>query len=155
VEPVLGRDDDLAVDHALSREGRAEAGFQLREVAIEWAQVTALDVEAVPIAEHDRPEAVPLGLEEPAVSRRQLGRELGEHRLAGRLDRKPGHPRPPARRAAIRPSADFHPASNGWPGSSRSITSGAWSDGTGFPFRASRSISAHTVRAVTGRVTSR
>ena len=40
-------------------------------------------------------------------------------------------------------------------GLSRSIASGAWSDGIGFPFRASRSISAHRVRSATERVTSR
>ena len=63
-------------------------------------------------------------------------------------------------RVAQRPSSAFRstraqPASNGCPGRSRSITTGAWSDGIGFPFRASRSISAHTVRSATGRVTSR
>ena len=59
------------------------------------------------------------------------------------------------RRAAIRSSADFQPASKGCPGASRSIASGAWSDGNGFPFRASRSISAQHVRSATGRVASR
>ena len=39
-----------------------------------------------------------------------------------------------------------HPASKGRPGSSRSMTRGAWSDGVGFPFRASRSISVQTTR---------
>ena len=52
-----------------------------------------------------------------------------------------------ARRAAMRSSADAQPASKGWPGASRSITSGAWSEGIGLPLRASRSISAHTTRA--------
>ena len=60
-----------------------------------------------------------------------------------------------ARRPAIRSAADAHPASKGCPGSSRSMTSGVWSDGSGLPFRASRSISAHTVRSASGRVTSR
>src|SRR5690606_30094780 len=57
------------------------------------------------------------------------------------------------RRAAIRAMAASHPASNGTPGSSRSTTTGAWSDGVGFPFRASRSISAHTTRSATTCVT--
>ena len=59
------------------------------------------------------------------------------------------------RRAAIRSSAAAHPASKKWPRSSMSITNGAWSDGIGFPFRASRSISAQTRRSANGRVTSR
>src|SRR2546427_10080981 len=130
--------------------------FELREVTVERPQVTALEVEPVAIAEDDGPEAVPLGLEEPPLARGQLRRELREHRLDRRLDREPlRHHRPPVRRAAIRPSADAQPASKGWPASSRSITSGAWSDGMGLPFRASRSISAHTVRPATGRVASR
>ena len=56
-------------------------------------------------------------------------------------------------RAAMRAMAPSHPASNGLPGSSRSTTSGAWSDGVGGPLRASRSISAHTTRSATGGVT--
>src|SRR5439155_25368927 len=74
--------------------------------------VTALDVEPVAVAEHDGPEAVPLGLEQPAVARGLVRRELREHRLDRRLDREthgrvfPSHQRTPARRAAIRRSAD-------------------------------------------------
>ena len=55
-------------------------------------------------------------------------------------------------RAAIRSSAPDQPGSNALPGSSRSITTGAWSDGVGGPLRASRSISAQTSRAMTGWV---
>src|SRR5436309_15814786 len=155
VEPAVGRDHDLAVDHAARGEARAQLRLELREVSVERPQVAALEVEPVAIAEDDGPEAVPLGLEEPPLARGQRRRELREHRLDRRLDREPlRHHRPPARRAAIRPPADAQPASKGWPTSSRSTTSGAWSDGMGFPFRASRSISAHTVRPPTGRVSS-
>src|SRR6476646_1862290 len=49
-------------------------------------------------------------------------------------------------RAAIRASASAQPGSKGTPGSSRSRTSGAWSDGIGLPLRASRSISVATTR---------
>ena len=97
VEPALAHDHDLAVHHAALGQARAEGGLELGEVAVERLQVAALDVEAVAVAEHDRAEAVPLRLEEPAVARGQLGRELGEHRLDRRLDRE-------ARRAG-RPSA--------------------------------------------------
>src|SRR5439155_195994 len=123
--------------------------------------IPALDVEAVAVAEDDRPEAVPLGLEQPAVARGQVRRELREHRVDRRLDREArgrvlrSHQRAPARRAAMRPSADAQPASKGCPWWSRSITTGAWSEGMGLPLRASRSISADTVRPATGRVASR
>ena len=85
---------------------------------------------------------------QPSPSGSSVG-ELREHRL----DRRLQHQR--VRRAAMRPSADAQPASKGRPGSSRSITSGAWSDGIGLPLRASRSISAQTVRSASGAVTSR
>ena len=55
-------------------------------------------------------------------------------------------------RAAIRSSAPDQPGSNSRPGSSRSITTGAWSDGVGGPLRASRSISDQTSRSMTGSV---
>src|SRR5207249_2202774 len=161
VEPTLGGDHDLAVDHAPSWQAGAKARFQLRKVPVERLQLTALDVEPVAVAEHDGPEAVPLGLEQPAVARGQVRRELREHRLDWRFDREPrgrvfsSHQGAPARRAAIRRSADVQPASKGCPGWSRSMISGAWSEGMGLPLRASRSISAHTVRPATGRVTSR
>ena len=54
-------------------------------------------------------------------------------------------------RVAMRVSAAAQPASSGCPGRSRSITSGAWSEGIGLPFRASRSISAQTARATRRR----
>jgi hypothetical protein len=75
----------------------------------------------VAVAKDDGAKAVPLGLEEPAVAGRQLAGELGQHGLDRRCDRKGGgvlalHQRAPVSRAAIRPSADFQPASNEWPG---------------------------------------
>src|SRR5439155_21043986 len=161
VEAALGRDHDLAVDHAARRQAGPKARFQLGEVPGERLKVAALDIAPVAVAEHDGPEAVPLGLEQPAVARGQVRRELREHRLDWRFDREPrgrvfsSHQRAPARRAAIRRSADVQPASKGCPGWSRSMISGAWSEGMGLPLRASRSISAHTVRPATGRVTSR
>ena len=160
VEPVRAGDDDFAVDDAAGGEGGEQAGAELGEVAIERLQIAALDVEAVAVAKDDRAKAVPLRLEEPGLARRQLGGELGQHRLDRRLDRK-RHRRPRARqrvaacRAAMRPAAELQPASNGWPGSSRSMTSGVWSEGIGFPLRASRSISDQTMRSATGCVTSR
>src|SRR5207245_1164277 len=158
VEPALARDHDLSVDYAARGKAGLKGGLELGEVAIEGLQVAALEVEAVAVAEHDGTEPVPLRLEEPAIALGQLRRELRQHRLDRRLDRE-SHSHGPqwgrGRRAAIRPSAAAQPASKGRPLSSMSITSGAWSEGTGLPLRASRSISAHTVRCTRGTVTSR
>ena len=60
-----------------------------------------------------------------------------------------------SRRPTISESAEDQPASHGWPALSMSMTSGARSEGRGFPFRASRSISAPTTRGFNGAVTSR
>ena len=86
VEPARAHDHDLAVHHAALGQARPKEGLELGEVAVERLQVAALDVEPVAVAEHERAEAVPLRLEEPAVTRGQLGGELGEHRLDRRLD---------------------------------------------------------------------
>src|SRR5262249_7538923 len=56
---------------------------------------------------------------------------------------------------AVRRPTRSQPASNGRPEESMSITRGAWSDGVGLPFRASRSISDQISRGTRGDVTSR
>src|SRR5437773_670422 len=60
--------DQLPVEYkAVGRQG-ADGGQDLREVAVHRAAVPALEVDVVAVAEHDRPEAVPLRLEAPAVA---------------------------------------------------------------------------------------
>src|SRR5439155_18782999 len=49
VEPAVGRDHDLAVEHAARGEARAKLRFELREVSVERPQVAALEVEPVAI----------------------------------------------------------------------------------------------------------
>src|SRR5438046_10640010 len=88
VEPTVGRDDELAIDNAAFGQARAKDGLELGKVPIERLQVTALGVEPVAIAKHDRAKAIPLRFEKPPVTRRQVRRELREHRLDRRLDRK-------------------------------------------------------------------
>ncbi len=63
-------DDHLAVDHAPFGQGRPERRGELREVAVERLQVARLDQGLVAVPEDDRPEAVPLRLEQPAVAQR-------------------------------------------------------------------------------------
>ena len=83
--PVPG-DDDLAVEDAPLRERRPERLGELREVAIERLQVARLRVDLVAVAEDDRPEPVPFGLEQPAVAVGQAVDRLGEHRFDRRFD---------------------------------------------------------------------
>ena len=72
------------------RSGRAaRSGVgELREVAVERLEVARLDVDLVAVAEDERPEAVPLRLEQPAVALGQAVDGLGEHRLDRRLERE-------------------------------------------------------------------
>ena len=57
---------------------------ELREVAIERLEVAGLDVDLVAVAEDDRPEAVPLRLEQPAVAGREaVGRASRASARAG------------------------------------------------------------------------
>ena len=88
VEPIRPADDHFAVEHASRRQVRAKRRRELREVAVERLEVAALRVDLISVPEDDRPKAVPLGLEEPALAGRERVGELGEHRFEGRLERK-------------------------------------------------------------------
>ena len=65
---------------------RHERIEQLGEVAVERLLVAALDEDLVAVAEDERAEAVPLGLEDPAVAFGEFADALGEHREDGRVD---------------------------------------------------------------------
>ena len=97
VEPAGADDDDLAVDDAARRQPLGQHLVQIREVAVELAQVAALDRDlAAGAAEHQGAKAVPLRLEqELALGRQRLG-DLGQHRL----DRRGGKGIRPWRRHA-------------------------------------------------------
>ena len=80
------RDDDLAVDDAPLREFGLDGGHQFREVTGHRPLVPAADLDLIPVAEHDRAEAVPLGLEtERPVG--YLPDGLGQHRRDRRVHR--------------------------------------------------------------------
>jgi hypothetical protein len=72
---------DLAVDHAPIGEGSPQRAEELREVAGEGPVVAGPQLELVAVAEHDAPEAVPLGLEPDGtrLGRGQLRSRLGQH----------------------------------------------------------------------------
>ena len=96
---AVAGDDDLAVEDAPLGQCGPERVGQLREVAVERLQVARLGVDLVAVAEDERPEAVPLGLEQPAVVRRQVVGGLGQHRFERRFERE-------CHRPTIAPPAD-------------------------------------------------
>src|SRR3712207_9181751 len=65
---TLFRSDQLAVQHDPLVRERADHRLDLREVAVHRLAVVALEVHVVAVAQDDRPEAVPLWLEAPAVA---------------------------------------------------------------------------------------
>src|SRR5476649_1103253 len=88
IEPAFTGDDELTVEHTPFGQLRAQRSAQLGEVPQQRLRVPALEVEVVAVAEHDAAEAVPLRLEDDVARRRQIARELGQHRLERRSDRK-------------------------------------------------------------------
>jgi hypothetical protein len=88
VQRPAGGDHHLAVQHDALGQLRAQRIDQLGEIAAERLLVAALDQHLVAVAEHQRPEPVPLRLEDPARALGQLSHALGQHRQHGRLDRQ-------------------------------------------------------------------
>ncbi len=134
--------------HGLRRRARRDAGDPVLRVARRAggrrARGSAPDRAGARIGDADDRRAGPARSGSRSRPRRQ-----------GHGDRGASVYRFAARRAANRSSVPDQPASNARPGSSRSMTSGAWSDGMGLPLRASRSISSATMRPATGGVGSR
>jgi len=92
------RQHDLAVDHAAGGQLGEKSRNELGEVAGHRPLVPAADLHLVAVAEDDRPEPVPLRLEDK-VARRDRVHRLGQHRGHGRHHRKVHTPQPvtPAR----------------------------------------------------------
>src|SRR5262245_44327195 len=92
IQRAVLHDHQLAVEHAALRKLRLDRRDQLREVTVEWFLVAALDEHFVAVAKDERAESVPLGLEDPSFTGRQLANSVGEHRQHWRINRKI-HPR--------------------------------------------------------------
>jgi 5'-3' exonuclease len=88
VEPVRRRDDDLAVDDRTIGQPGDKRRVQLGEIAVQRPQIPALDEDVVSTAKDDRAEAVPLRFVQKLVTLGQVGRQLREHRLDRRFNRK-------------------------------------------------------------------
>ena len=83
LQPVADHHHDLAVDHAPLRQVGLDRLDHLGEVAGHRLLVARADLDLVAVAEHDRAEAVPLGLV-GQLAGRDLGHRLGQHRRDGR-----------------------------------------------------------------------
>src|SRR5690242_2257985 len=88
VQTTLPRNHHLAVQNKTRiRLGEgSQRLFELGEVAVQRLEIARLDVDLGTIPIYEGPEAVPLGLEDPAWRRRDVGSWLGEHRLDRWLD---------------------------------------------------------------------
>ena len=81
---ILADGDDFAVEHAVGCPERALQRPDDRRKAIdEGLVVPAAQVDVAASDRRDRPEAVPLHLEEPALAGRHVGRERCQHRRVG------------------------------------------------------------------------
>lgn len=85
-EAGVAGDDGLAVEDAALRQVRPERLGQFRKVAIKGFAVAALREDLVSVTEHERTEAVPFGLEQPALTIGQVRYSLGQHGVDRGLD---------------------------------------------------------------------
>jgi hypothetical protein len=90
IEPVRRGDHDFPVDHTVSRQLFQERVVQIGEIAVERAEVAALDEQVGRAAKDDGAESVPFRLEKDGPGGGQCVGQLGEHRLDRRRDREGG-----------------------------------------------------------------
>jgi hypothetical protein len=88
VKSIVLDDDDLPIQHAARRQDRTQRIQELREIAVERLFVATLDQDLIPIAKHQRPKAVPFGLENPIPGGRQFTHALGQHGQERGIDGK-------------------------------------------------------------------
>ena len=79
VKAIGSGDHDFAVDHTAPRQRIQQLRVQLGKIAIQGLQIATLDVHIGAAAEHDRPKAVPLRLEQVIAGLGDVVRDFGEH----------------------------------------------------------------------------
>src|SRR6266487_6435928 len=84
IESAVANDDDLAVDDASLRQRCEKRRGELGKIAVHRFLVAALQHDLIAIAKNERPESIPLRLEEPAVAGGQLIGSGRQHRLQRR-----------------------------------------------------------------------
>src|SRR5688572_9996646 len=88
IQPLVLDDDNFAVKNTLIGQGQSYRIKQLGEIAVERSLVTALQINVIAIAKHNRAKAIPLRLDDPAVPWRENSNTLRQHRLNRRVDRQ-------------------------------------------------------------------
>ena len=69
VEPIVLCDNDFAVENASSGQLRIQRLEQLGKVSIQRFSIAALNKDFVPVAEDQRPEAIPFRFKDPCLAR--------------------------------------------------------------------------------------
>src|SRR5215469_9446981 len=88
LQSIFADNHDLAVEDAPGWQLSLERPQQFRKVSVQWLFVPALNKNVAAVAEHQCPEAIPFGLEDPAIAGRQFGDTLGQHRQERRIHRE-------------------------------------------------------------------
>lgn len=91
VETIPRRDHDLPIENAAFWKRLQERVAELREIAIERTLIAALKIETLSIAKYQRSKSVPFRLKNPPLTLGDGIRQLREHRLDRRIDRKARH----------------------------------------------------------------
>src|SRR6476646_6043212 len=85
LEPFVACDDDLAVEHASLGQLRLDRIDQLGEISIERLLIAALNENFIAITKDERPESIPLWLEDPSLAWWKLADSFREHRKNRRV----------------------------------------------------------------------
>jgi hypothetical protein len=88
IEAVIMSDHDFSIQHALRRQSRKQRVDQFGKVPVQRLLVAALNENLSPVAENERPKAIPLGLKDPVVAGRQFRNPFGKHRQHRRIHGK-------------------------------------------------------------------
>jgi hypothetical protein len=88
IEGAVSCNDDFAIENRAVGQLRAQRVEQLGKVAVKRLLVAALDQDLAAVAKDQRAKAVPLGLEDPALARRQRIDSFREHRQHRRIHGK-------------------------------------------------------------------
>src|SRR5262249_23142502 len=79
VEAFRASDDNLPVEYTALRQLFFQGSDKLGVVTVERPFIATLNEDLVPIAEHQSPKSVPLGLENPPLASWELTDRLGNH----------------------------------------------------------------------------
>src|SRR5690349_14875565 len=85
VQHAVVCDNDLAVEHAASRQLLQQRIDQLRKVTVQWFAVAALNKNLLAVTKDQRAKAIPFWFEDPFAGLGQFGNTLCQHRQHRRV----------------------------------------------------------------------